>query len=285
MDIIQEVKSLSGVLGNGLLMTLLGAVILASVVWQRTRSNHQIMVRIWTLFSDKKECEDPEIDRFLKERSALMQLRFTTGLRISTSDQAYQLIRYAKHHKIDFDDIRACGGHFDLSKPGLKEKKHLPKRWQLFLVFLLSLGFGVSGLTSLGGVANDKMIVRLNGSDTWFELSEDRARPLFSAKSLYFNQCKEDHLKLAPTTGFSSKDIDTLCQTNKDEIKTYIKSSIFGQRIAFGCLATFLLYVTFVFFFPVQRGLAALKLHGYLRKTNDGTSSLQTRDDSVEFPA
>jgi hypothetical protein len=285
MDIIQDVKSLSGVLGNGLLMTLLGAVILTSIVWHRTRSNHQIMVRIWTLFSDRKECEDPEIDRFLKERSALMQLRFTTGLKISTSDQAYKLIHYSKHNKIDFDDIRACGKHFDLSQPGLKEEKYLPKRWQLFLIFLLSLVFGISSLASFANIADNRMLIQLKGSSTWLELAEDRAKPLFSSNTLYFNQCKEDHLKLASTTRLSSGDIDILCQANKDEIKTYIKSNLPGQRLAFGLLATFLLYVTFVFFFPVQRGLAALKLHDVLRKINDEQSSLQMRDEPVEFPA
>ena len=277
MDIFQGISSLGGILSNGTIMAGLGAVALAFFGWRRTRSFHPLMSRLWGLFSDRKECDDPKIDSFLKDRSALMQFRFTTGIRAATSDEAHAVIDYAKKNRIDSDRIAACGEYFDVTVPALKDEKDLPKKWWLVLLVLSCVVCTVAALTFFVGSLSDKMIVRMKDSGTWFALDAYRAKPLFGSTALNFDQCTSDHTQMAHQTGFTAAEINILCNEKPAGIASYVKAGLPEQRFAFAYVMAIFLYVAISLFFWSYRGVNARQLH----KLVTGT----TRTGPIDTPA
>jgi hypothetical protein len=268
MDIFQGLSSLGGILSNGTIVAGLGAVALAIFVWRRTRSFHPIMSRLWGLFSDRKECDDPTIDSFLKDRSALMQFRFTTGIRAATSDEAHAVIDFAKKRRIDLDRIAACGEYFDISVPALKNEKHLPKKWGLIFLVTSCIICGVAAFIFLCGSVTDQMIVRMKGSGTWFALDTDRAKPLFGSAGLNFKQCTSEYSQIAHQTGFTPDEVDILCKEKPEAIAAYVKAGLPEQRFAFLYVMAIFLYFSITLFFWAYRGANARQLHNILDKDN-----------------
>jgi hypothetical protein len=266
MDIFQGISSLGGILSNGAIMAALGTVALTFFVWRRTRSFHPIMSRLWTLFSDRKECDDPTIDSFLKDRSALMQFRFTTGIRAATSDEARAVINFAKDRAIDVDRIAACGEYFDIAVPALKNEEYLPKKWGLILLVISCAVCSVTAFAFFFGSLSDKMIVSMKASGTWFALDANRAKPLFGSTALNFTECTSDHIQMARQTGFSPSEIDILCKEKPEEIATYVKANLPEQRFAFAYVMGIFLYLAISLFFWSYRGLHARQLHNLLKK-------------------
>lgn len=278
MDIIQGITSLGGFLTNGTIMAGLGTVTLGFLVWRRTRSLHPLMSRLWSLFSDRKECDNSKIDSFLKDRSALMQFRFTTGIQAPTSHQALAIIDYATEKNVDSDLIAACGEYFDLSVPELKSEKHLPKGWQLFLIISAFIIFGMTTLFSLFGSLSDNLIVRLHGSTTWFALDVHRAKPLLSSTALNFDQCATDHLYLAHQTGFTRNAIDILCTEKPEAIASYIKAGLPEQRFAFAYFMVVFFFLALSFLIWSYRGLNARQLNTLLKKAEKSNPLNESAD-------
>ncbi|MCS0584899.1 DUF6216 family protein [Massilia pinisoli] len=266
MDISQGISSLGGILSNGTIMAALGATVLALFVWRRTRSFHPIMSRLWGLFSDRKECDDPTIDSFLKDRSALMQFRFTTGIRAETSREAHAVIDYAKTNRIDLDRIAACGEYFDIAIPALKNEKHLPKKWGLVLLVLSCAVCAITAIAFFFGSLSDQMIVRMKSSGTWFALDATRAKPLFGSNALIFSQCSSDHAQIARETRFTFSEIDILCKEKPESIATYVKSGLPEQRFAFAYVMAIFMYIAIFLFFWSYRGVNARQLHKLIEK-------------------
>jgi len=261
MDIVQEISSIGGILSNGTVVTALSAITLGYFVWRRTRSTHPIMSRLWTLFSEIKDCPDAKIDEYLKQRSALMQFRFITNIQAPTHHHAHELIDFVTTHRIDLAHVGACGKYFDVSVPALKSKADLPKRWHLFarilgvyIVLMASLGLAV-------GIATDKMVVSIKDSATWFALDANRAKPLFRSDGLYFSECNQNHAQLAQRTGFNSKEIDTLCKVKSQDIAAYVKTGLPEQRFSFAYVLAIFLYIGTLLFFWLYHGMNARDLY------------------------
>ena len=280
MDIFQEISSLGGILSNGTIMAGLGAVALTFFVWRRTRSFHPIMSRLWGLFTDRKECDDPTIDSFLKSRSALMQFRFTTGIRASTSAEAHAVIDYANKKRIDPDRIAACGEYFDVTIPSLKDEKELPKKWGLVFLVISSIVCSWVAFAFLLGSLSDKMIVRMKDSGTWFALGNDRAKPLFGSTALNFSQCTSDHIQLTRQTGFASSEIGILCKEKPEDIAKYVKNGLPEQRFAFAYVMGIFLYLAISLFSWSYRGINARQLRRFLNKN----LSTEPVDSSADMP-
>lgn len=260
-------------------MAGLGGVALTLFVWRRTRSFHSIMSRLWGLFADRKECDDPTIDSFLKNRSALMQFRFTTGIRASTSEEAHAVINYAKKKRIDPDRIAACGEYFDVTIPSLKDEKYLPKKWGLVFLAVSCIICSLATCTFLLGSLSDNMIVRMKESGTWFALGNDRAKPLFGSTALNFSQCTSDHTQLARQIGFTSGEIDILCKEKPEEIAKYVKNGLPEQRFAFAYVMGIFFYLAASLFFWSYRGINARQLHKFLNESTR-TEPLDTSPDT-----
>jgi hypothetical protein len=281
MDISQGISSLSSILSNGTVMAGLGAVALTFFVWRRTRSFHPVMSRLWGLFSDRKECDDPKIDSFLKNRAALMQFRFTTGIVAATSDEAHAVIDYAKSKRIDVDRIAACGDYFDSTVPGLKSEEHLPKKWGLSLLFIACVVLGISAFALFLGSLSDNMIVHIKKSETWFALDTNRAKPLFGSGALIFSQCTNDHAKISHQTSFTLSDIDTLCKIKPEEIAAYLKAGLPEQRFVFAYVTGVLIYAFISLFLLLYRGLNARQLNALIKKNTSITSHNQSFDETA----
>lgn len=285
MDILQQLTSVSEILSRGTTAVTLGTLILGSYIWSRTRSFHTILSRLWAIFSDRKECDDPKIDAFLKSRSALMQFRFMTGIKAPTQSHAHNIIDYANRHRVDTDLIRACGSYFDLSIPALKDEKHIPKDWHLFLQRLICIVLAIMAFAMLMGCLTDDMLVNTNDSGTLFALNAKRAKPLFHANALYFDECSTEHAKLAKKTGFTLREVSDLCKEAPESIAKYVQTELPEQRFIFAYFLGVCLYITIPSLIWLRHGSNARELNKHIKKSNANMARIDPPAESIIFPA
>lgn len=284
MDMLEGIRSGIGILASqGVPLPVLGIVAmvaLALLVWNRTRSAHSLMARLWQLFHGNKECKDSAIGKFLDEQSALMQFRFTTGVPVRTRKQAQSVIDWTRKHNEDIGAVAACGPYFDLEHVTLKEEKLLPKRWHLFarygITFLLFLVFI---LFSLGSVW-DSAILQMRRSGTFFTLSVEYAKPVLSGAGIAREQCLNG--SLLPPNGFRSEDVKLICDIFKDKnLNSYLRQTIEQQKNTFGVGALVFAGYLWLTFGWLMQGISARSMLKRLRNKHDQPSLALTDDHSA----
>ncbi|MDO9419235.1 MAG: DUF6216 family protein [Herminiimonas sp.] len=210
--------------------------IVGFMIWKRTRSMHPLMARIWRVFHGNKDCKDTTVGAFLDEQAALMEFRFITGVNVRTRKQAHAVIDWTRKNNEDIGDVAACGFYFDLERPALKEKEHLPRKGILFLgLICATFSFSATVLFTFG-ITVDRALLQMKESGTYFFLSEEYAKPLFSKQGVSTSQCKDRSSLLEGS--FSPNDAQTICKLlGEEKLATYIKTTVKEQRIAFGFVA------------------------------------------------
>ncbi|MCP3020335.1 DUF6216 family protein [Cupriavidus basilensis] len=225
------------VLGNhGLLVavaTTCIVVLIAIIVWRRTRSTHSLMARIWRLFHGAVECKDATIGKFLDQQSALMEFRFTTGLPVRTNRHAKELIEWVARNGEDIGHVAACGHYFDLESISLRSKDKLPGFLELLGRYIGALVIFIFCIILAIGIFVDRAFLQVKESGTYFTLSSENAKPLMSESRLTREQCSNG--KGTESNVFGGKDAKIICDlfSNK-EMDVYLIRAIKEQRIIFG---------------------------------------------------
>lgn len=220
---------------------VVGLGFLGVYVWRRAGSSHSLMTRLWQLFHGKQECKDPVIGEFLDEQGALLQFRFTTGVRARTRQQAQALIRWTRENNEDMGHVAACGPYFDLEKIELKAEDQLPNVWLLLARFFAAIVFFTLSLTAAWGIAFwDDAVLQMKKSKVFFSINATSAKRFGVAEKLSLDQCSNE--AAAPST-FSPEDREIVCKLLKsDELASYINETVKSQRLA---LAFLLLVLAF----------------------------------------
>jgi hypothetical protein len=227
-------EMLNGIRDGSWILAVFGIVSIGFVgllVWKRTRSTHSLMVRLWRLFHGKKECKDAVVSKFLDEQAALMEFRFITGVPVRTHKQVHAIIEWTNKNNEDIGDVAACGSYFDIENAELKKEDELPKKLHLFgrlmVAFVLFLAVVFSALT----IVLDSAALQIKKSGTFFLLSSEYAKPLWSGQRLFKTQCLDSKVPLE--SPFGVEDTQLICDIFKDEgLSAYLKKTVTEQRVA-----------------------------------------------------
>lgn len=266
----QGIASVVGVIGQN--AGLVGAVLvslLGFLIWRRTKSPHTLWTRLWRLFEGKRECSDPAISNFLDAQSALMQFRFTTGISARTPQQAAKLIRWAADHDEDIAAIAGCGPHFDLETCEVKPTNMLPKRWmRLAAALFVIVGATLTTAATLS-LPLSSAVLQMKVSKTWFFLDPDRVKPWGGAPGFELKRCKDGPGSVPATSGFIPTDIQIICTIFKeDDVKKYVETTVYGQRITAAVTALFFALLSYVAFVFVNQVVLAKEMAERLRRRN-----------------
>lgn len=270
MEILDGIRGGIAILGlPAFAIVVIGIV--GFMVWKRTRSTHSLMARLWLLFHGKKECKDPIVREFFDEQAALMEFRFTTGVQVRTRRQAHEVIKWTRAHNEDIGDVAGCGSYFDLERTTLKEEDELPSK--LMLIGRAGLAIAIALIVALFtlGVFSDSAGLRMKKSGTFFSLSTEYAKPLWSGSGLSKVQCMND--QVLPNNGFTNEDAKTLCEILKNKsIDLYLEKTVKQQRITCG-----LGVISFAWYFCSALGwlMSGLKARTMLKR-------LMGRDEGTE---
>ncbi len=244
-------------------LSFAGVVVLLTsvVIWMRTRSTHILMSRLWVLFNGKQTCEVPLIKKFLDTQAGVLQFRFMTGLHVRTEKQIDSLVSWTKKNDEDMGEIAACGGHFNLELPGLKDEKFLPKEWFLFVLAMITSSLALLVLLSVGGVILDRAILQIKQSETWFTLDKVRAKPVSDQLGFKLDTCSAGAEKIAPSSGFSVGDVEIICNAfSQSGTAEYVSSNLRVQRFLFGWSGLCIGYLCVLAFSSFGKGMAAKKM-------------------------
>lgn len=208
--------------------------LLALYIWNRTRSTHSLMSRLWQLFHGKRDCKDAKTATFLDGQSALMQFRFTTGVRARTASQAHALIEWAKRNNEDMGDIAACGSFFDLEKVSLKDK--LPQKRHHILKFALTMTLLLALFALCLAILMPKAIVSLKESGVSLVMTVNHAKPLWHGEGLSKDQCGNQ--TQVEKSGLSPTDATLICKTfDEPGIAKFVGDAVYVQRLLLGFTA------------------------------------------------
>lgn len=214
---------------------VIGLGFLGLYVWRRAGSSHSLMTRLWQLLHGKQECKDPVIGEFLDEQGALLQFRFTTGVRARTRQQAQALIRWTRENNEDMGHVAACGPYFDLEKVELKEEDRLPSLWHLVGRFFVAIVLFTLSLTSAWGIAFlDDAILQMKKSKVFFSVNAAGAKRFGVSEKLTRDQCSN---QTDANSTFSPEDREAVCKLLKsEELVSYINATVKSQRLALAFL-------------------------------------------------
>lgn len=229
----------------GVTTAVLGAVTLALLVWLRTRSTHTLMSRLWLLFDRKANVSDQTVKRLLKDQSALMQFRFTTGLPVRTLAHVRRLEHWLVTNEENVDAVKGCGPYFNLEVPSLKDDQPgMLKQGFLALVFTLLL---MVSLLLFVGAIQPSAILQTKKSEVLFLLSDKGATTFWSDFSFNAATCNADRNHIQGKTGFQRHEVDAVCALLENSASTtYVQDAVKSQRIVFPCFAAFLLIYAFM---------------------------------------
>lgn len=213
---------------------LLVAVLL--IRW-RTSSSHTVFARLWRLFHGKAHTAAPKLKDYLDSQEATLQFRFTSGVPARTEQHARRLIEWAEEHDESLGDAVRCGPCFDFELPGLKDRSEQAGRGVRLLVggaflILLYIGIGLSWFALY-----DKPLLRLRATNTWFSITAETARPLWSGEGFAFSRCAAAGSEDDGKSGFAPGERKVLCDGFADdstaaERETYVERALRGQRHA-----------------------------------------------------
>ncbi|WP_285404883.1 DUF6216 family protein [Luteibacter sp. ME-Dv--P-043b] len=212
MDFTQTMLQWASQIPTGLvaLFQFIGLCVLLVLFYRRAGSGHVFWGRVWTLIHGRRLLRDPVIDRWIMQRSALMQFRVQAGVRARTHGEAIRLIEWANTHDEEMGDIRRCGNYFDRALPGLKPTL---SRWQVMILgaisLLLFLGVFIAVLLAL----SPRAIVSVKGGDgRVLLLSTEDIRPMFSTAKFTAHDCQVGAPgKLAARVRMPVEDLRTAC--------------------------------------------------------------------------
>lgn len=230
MDLFDNVHGVFAQLGIS--APVVGVIVLALLVWQRTKSTHSLMTRLWTLFHGGAKCHERKLGDLFDQQSDLMRFRFIAGVRARTHSQMLKVIEFCQRENENVETIAAVGHHFDLEHVELK--KNLPPRWWTYIEFVWSMALAMFCVTLVVLALQNQALLKMNKSGRLFFLSNDSARTFPAKGAGISRKACVSHEPLA-NSGFSSEDNVIVCEAFGDkDLSKYIDESIRSQRYIFG---------------------------------------------------
>jgi hypothetical protein len=220
--------------------------ILAWSLW-RMGSPHFLIERISVLFFGKKSSFDSEVDKFVQERSALMQFRLHTGVKARTLGLAHKMLHWCKANGEEMGVIRRCGKYFDIENVELSKKSAIPGQ-KVRLVFLTltilflycaALLFAMMFVHGvLGSIKNDK-------ASPEFVIRIDRvSTPFRSTGTITRSDCAGDKKAVASTLRISNDQAAMVCSWLADpNLGHFLKRSLNEQRVLLSIPLIFFLWL------------------------------------------
>lgn len=264
MEGINSISSVLAILTKGGVGIGLLIVAAAALIWWRTRSGHTIMFRIWSFFAANRGSSIKSVKQFHEKQAALLQFRFTTGMKVRTLPHMERVTGWAEEHDEDVGDIVSCGDYFDAEKPGLRESaERLKQWWELFpltLVMVLSMGGFISGALTIP----DRALLQLKDSGKLIMLGDESVKPLNGKTGFKIATCGT---ALPGDTGFTPGERQAMCDSFKSiDINEYVRSTVQEQRWVFGVFAIFLLAAGGPFWTYYKEMASARLMHGRLAR-------------------
>lgn len=238
----------------GIFYAILLFLFLFGLVWLRTRSTHTLMSRLWKISHGKSECADIEIKEILDGRSALMQFRFTTGIRIRLHSQIKPLIQWANKNHEDIDDIARCGTFFNLEKPDLERKTGIEKALLFIIPPILSFSLFIMFIFSTATALTDQALVNMKESGNWILINKDIARRidyfyLVNYKAIKKSDCENITEEEKVRISLGEKDMKIICKLLKEQNKIdidFLNQTVKEQKIFFPIFAFIFLIFTVI---------------------------------------
>jgi hypothetical protein len=258
MSATTSISSILGVLQGGITFTVVLTCTIALIMWQRTKSTHMIFSRMWNVFNGKKECSSPTVSNFFEQQNTIHQFRFVTGIKARTIDNVNGLISWARTNNENITDIAACGDHFNIESPGLRKKPH---RRGIIATFVIVLMLSTVVIGSAGGVALQRVILRMNQSGVWFTLDEAYAKPIGDAPGVRLQSCNSDTVSIPNNSGFSGDDLQKICKAFANgSAKDYVRVTVHSQQILFGIIVIFSGYLSFITWGSLMQAVRAREM-------------------------
>lgn len=226
-----DITSIATLIANSGITALTIACLIAGLIWHRTGSSHTLMNRLWASFNGKKSCTVPAIQNTLDEQAALMQFRFTTGLKARTVAHAETLIQWAQAHDENVTDIAACGPYFSLEDLAIKNRDAFPRPWKVILTGLIILVLTAASALAIVAMGKNKALLQFTESNTLFWLDTRSADTLWHSHSLPLGECNVPIIELAKhDTGFTAEEINIICKQAASLTKEAIQKSVSEMR-------------------------------------------------------
>lgn len=164
----------------------------------------------WQAGGDMKEVRD-----YLDNHTSALQLRFVTGIAVRTEKHARCLVQWADRNDESLLDAGRCGPHFDAEIPALKQRSKRVKNRMIVLLGVAAMLIAVAAFVATTFIAENRVILQLNATKTWFTLSEKSAKPFFGGSTLEFAKCNRNYPDLYQPKGFTLSEITILCDSYK----------------------------------------------------------------------
>ena len=170
-----SIAALSGIVG---LATALFPVLAIIVIASRTRASHTFLVhRLWQLFFNPREIEDPVVKKHIDEETIVAFFRTRYNIRIELPAQAHKLIHWAKDRDLSMPAIGACGQYFDFRLCEIRKTLPSARRTRALAVFVVFLGACGLMLLTLG--TSNSVLAQFKEGKRYFLVNRDAATPLF----------------------------------------------------------------------------------------------------------
>ncbi|WP_370463597.1 DUF6216 family protein [Pantoea sp. B9002] len=170
------------------ILSLLTLISIWSYFYFKSKSLFSILDKLWSLFVGSKGFSNESINAFHKDRHDLDKFNAIYNFKATSTRQIEKFILWSKREKCDTRKTSSIKGWFDIEK--LEPLKPLIwESWILFSIVVLFLSattaFSAWGITS-------NAIVKLKGSDPWFLMDHNRAKPVFSKLIIRRVDCHDD---------------------------------------------------------------------------------------------
>ena len=263
-------------------------LIFGIIIWWKSGSPFTIWARLWTLFHGKASGGAQDVRTYLDNHTSVLQLRFITNIKARTGRHASRLIKWAEENDENLSDAARCGPYFDIEIPALKEKSGQPRPWQVIVMGIIGAVLAGAALTSTVAILPDRVLIRMNATDTWFLLGTKSAKPFRNAPALNLENCNQDYKNLQKPNGFTLREIAILCddytKTPAAQFSINVESSVVEQRLAFGWLAFMFGWVSSPLLRSTSWNLHAYAMRKRLLKKNGGTAT-DDQPETVEASA
>jgi len=227
------------------------------VIW-RTESRYVLVRRAWQLVHGNQPVSDPEVQAFIDEQSNLASFRMFSGVRVTSLEDARQLIRWTALNKIPMSTLRVCGEYFDGNQRAINTQKIPGKGWQrvnLFAFILTVISFAIC----ISGIASDKAILSFKSTQRLFFAEPGKAGVLWPWTSpLRIEDCSSNIKEASTKTTFTEEEVRLLCELIKSENgSSYLKNAVKSQRQALFILALAMGWASSALFFAWTSAVAA----------------------------
>lgn len=230
----------------------------------RTQSLHFLLRRFWLLVHGTKGIPDEDVRLFVDEQTSLHSFRLFSGVKVSTLENAKQLMAWCKRHNVPISQLSQCGDCFDPDSRKVVEKNIPRKPWRLAYA-LYGASAVIIGSISFGCIFLTSSLGQIKATERWIFMGEDSARAVFPMpllnKRLDIGDCSNIVPSRLEKTSFTSAEVEILCGLLKHpEWKTHIKQSIWEQRWSFLWLALICGGVFYMVFSSVKKWWTARAL-------------------------